>query len=282
MNSNQQQADYWSSEPGRKWITFENELDLVFEAVNAALIQRANPQPGEHVLDIGCGTGATARAFAPHLAPAGSITALDISEPLLEQARSRAVEGAVTSRYHLVDAQNETIPDAPFDLVTSRFGVMFFSDPVVAFKNIREHLRPGGRMVVAAWSNISGNPWFEEPRNGAVDQLGPMDASDPHAPGPLAFQDIARVTGLLKDAGFQNVVGEETVVTLSHPGPLERVASLASNIGPAARVLKKYKGGPQDIEAIKSFVHKKFLPFETPGAVLIPARLNFFLGENAD
>ncbi len=281
MTSNQQQADYWSSDPGRKWITFENELDIVFEAVNTALIARANPQPGENVLDIGCGTGATARAFASHLEPTGSITALDISEPLINQARSRADESPVTSHYHLVDAQNEQIPDAPFDLATSRFGVMFFSDPVVAFTNIRNHLKPGGRLVIAAWSNISGNPWFEEPRNGAVNRLGPMDISDPHAPGPLGFQDIERVTGILRDAGFQSVVGEEAEVILSHPGPLERVAALASNIGPAARVLKKYQGGPQDIEAIKNYVQDKFSPFETPEAVLIPARLNFFFGDNS-
>jgi SAM-dependent methyltransferase len=281
MTNNQQQTDYWSSDAGLKWIRFEKELDTVFEAVNAALIQRANPQPGEHVLDIGCGTGATAREFSVHLAPGGSITALDISEPLLLHARSRADECAVKSQYQLVDAQNDLIPQAPFDLVTSRFGVMFFSDPVVAFSNIRDHLKPEGRLVVVAWAKITGNPWFEAPRDGAVARLGPLDASRPHAPGPLGFQDVERVSSLLRDAGFQNVIAEEAEVILSHPGPLDDVAALASNIGPAARVLKKYNGGPEDVEAIKNYVSKKFKEFETNQAVRIPAQLNFFYGENS-
>ena len=281
MANNQQQADYWSSDPGLKWIKFEKELDTIFEAVNSALIQRADPKTGEHLLDIGCGTGATARAFSSYLAPGGSITALDISEPLLAHASSRANQCGVKSQYKLVDAQKDPIPRAPFDLVTSRFGVMFFSDPVAAFSNIRDHLKPGGRLMVAAWAKIKGNPWFEAPRDGAVAQLGPFEASNPHAPDPLSFQNVERVVGLLTDAGFQNVVGKEAEVILSHPGPLDDVAALASNIGPAARVLKKYNGGPEDIEAIKNYVHRKFQEFETTQAVRIPAQLNFFYGEKS-
>ncbi len=280
MTGNKQQADYWSSDPGLKWIKFENELDVVFEAVNEELIRRANPKPGEQVLDIGCGTGATSRTFSLHLAPGGSITALDISKPLLSQAKLRGGETLVTSRYHLIDAQQDQIPGAPFDLATSRFGVMFFSDPVTAFSNIRSHLRPGGRLVVSAWAEMAGNPWFEAPRDGAVAHLGPIEDSDPHAAGPLGFQDVGHVTGILKDAGFQNVVGETSEIVLSHPGPLDRVAALASSIGPAARILKKYNGSLEDVEAIKMYVFDKFLPFETPEGIRIPAKLNFFHGVN--
>jgi SAM-dependent methyltransferase len=276
MTSNETQADYWSSAPGLKWIRFEEELDLVFENVNAALIQRANPKPGERVLDIGCGTGATTRAFAAHLAPGGSATALDISEPLLSHANSRAGEAPVTNQYFLVDAQQDPIPCAPFDIAISRFGVMFFSDPVAAFRNIRKTLRPDGRLVIAAWAPIKGNPWFEAPRDGAVGRLGPADTSDPNAPGPLGFQNVGHVTGILKDAGFQQVVGETSEIVLAHPGPLDRIATLASNIGPAARILKKYCGDEDDIAAIKSYVLGEFRPYETLGGFRIPARLNFF------
>ena len=281
MTGNRQQADYWSSESGVKWITFEQELDVVFEAVNTALIQRAAPEPGEKVLDIGCGTGATTRAFSPHLVPNGRITALDISEPLISQSKLRAKDGPEISQYYLMDAQHEKIPGAPFDLVISRFGVMFFSNPVVAFSNIRRHMNPDGRLMIAAWAEITNNPWFESPRDAAVARLGPPDKSEPHAPGPLGFQNVKHVTGILSDAGFQNVTGETAEIELLHPGPLESVAALASNIGPAARRLKKYRGSEEDIEAIKLFVLNKFRPFETTQGIRIPARLNFFSAQNA-
>ena len=280
MSDNQQQADYWSSESGLKWILFEKELDLVFHAVDEALIQRSTPRSGENVLDIGCGTGATTRVFSSHLAPGGRICAIDISPPLIEQAKAHECETLVKSRYYLADAQTDRIPGAPFDLVVSRFGSMFFADPVAAFVNIRSHMKPGGRIALAAWAKAKGNPWFEAPRDGAVKRLGPMDPSDPNAPGPLGFQNVDHVTEVLKQAGFGDVVGETTNIVLAHPGPIDRVAELASNIGPAARILNKYQGNNKDIEAIKHYVLNEFLDFETPEGVRIPANLNFFGGCN--
>jgi SAM-dependent methyltransferase len=280
MQDNKIQANYWSSTPGLKWIKFEEELDVVFDQVNQELIRRANPQSGEHVLDIGCGTGATSRAFSQHLAPDGSVTALDISEPLLKHAESRSAGSAVDSRYCFLDAQQDVIPGAPFDIVTSRFGIMFFSDPVSAFVNIRRHLTKNGRLIVAAWAPMKGNPWFEVPRNAAVAQLGPPDPSYPNAPGPLGFQNLEYVVDILKQAGFQDVVGETAEVTLRYPGPLREVAALASNIGPAARILKKYAGSNADIEAIRRTVMEEFRVFKSPTCIEIPAQLNFFVSSN--
>lgn len=282
MLGNKAQADYWSSESGLKWVMFERELDLMFHAVDEALIQRAMPQPSENVLDIGCGTGVTSRAFSSCIAPDGEISAVDISRPLIEQARGHADETSVKSRYHLADAQSDQIPGTPFDLVISRFGSMFFADPIAAFVNIRGHMKPGGRLVLAAWAKAKGNPWFETPRDGAVQRLGPMELSDPNAPGPLGFQNVDHVTAILNQAGFREVVGETSKVELAHPGPIDRVAALASNIGPAARVLKKYNGTDNDIEAIKRYVVEKFRDFESELGVRIPANLNFFEARNPD
>lgn len=276
MDDNQLQADYWSSNSGLKWITFENELDVVFESVNEELIKRARPKPGENILDIGCGTGATSRAFSHHLAIGGSITSLDISAPLLKHAEVRAKEAAIKVRCCLLDAQRDAIPGAPFDIATSRFGVMFFSDPVSAFDNLRKHLKTGGRLVVAAWAPINGNPWFQVPRDAAASRLGPPDIASPNAPGPLGFQDLDYTIGVLQRAGFHNASGEVADVIFRHPGPIEQVAALAANIGPAARILKKYQGGEDDIAAIREKVLDEFRVFETIDGICIPARLNFF------
>jgi SAM-dependent methyltransferase len=280
MGENRAQAEYWRSAPGQKWIQFEDELDIVFEAVNEALVARAQPNSSERVVDIGCGTGATTRAFSKCLGPEGSVTAIDISEPLLARARARAAETAAHTTYLLNDAQTDTMEGDPFDLATSRFGVMFFADPVAAFANIRSWLHPDGRLVVAGWAAIDGNPWFEVPRDAAMAQLGPPDPSDPNGPGPLGFQNIGHVSDVLMGAGFADINTECAEVTLRHPGPIERVAALAVNIGPAARILKKYGGDSKDIEAIAASVLSDFQKFKTSEGVRIPARLNFFSARN--
>ncbi|SHK65917.1 Ubiquinone/menaquinone biosynthesis C-methylase UbiE [Shimia gijangensis] len=279
MQPNQAQALYWSSESGQKWIWFETELDLVFSAVDDALIKRAATQPGERILDIGCGTGATTRAFVPRVAPSGKITAVDISPAFVSHARDRAKLTADNTEFVVADAQSAEISGAPFDLVISRFGSMFFADPVEAFRNILKQMKPAGRLTIAAWAKAKGNPWFEAPKSAAVKILGPLDQSNPNAPGPLGFQNVEHVVGILKEAGFQNVEGETATVELAHPGPVERVAALASNIGPAARIIKKYDGSAGDIEAITEFVVADFRKFVGSEDIRIPANLNFFTAQ---
>ncbi|MEH6359297.1 MAG: class I SAM-dependent methyltransferase [Amylibacter sp.] len=280
MAENQSQLDYWNSASGQKWIKFEDELDVVFGAVNEALIARAQPKFGERVIDIGCGTGATTRAFTQHLGQEGYVTAIDISEPLLSRARFRAKDVTVRTEYLLMDAQTDQIEGGPFDLATSRFGVMFFTDVIAAFQNIRSTLRPGGRLVVVGWAAMQDNPWLQVPRDGAATRLGQADKSDPNSPGPLGFQNTEHVTDLLEKAGFCEVAAERSLVTLRHSGPVETIAALASNIGPAARILKQYDGSQEDIEAIISHVSTNFQDFETPEGFKIPAWLNFFSAVN--
>ena len=158
MKGNQTQADYWSSKSGLKWIEFESELDVVFRSVDQTLVEWSDPLPGECVLDIGCGTGATTRKFTSHVGPGGSICAVDISAPLIEHARQRAKQTVIEAKYLLADAQTDQFPAAPFDLVISRFGSMFFADPIAAFVNIRRQMKPGGRLALAAWAQAKGNP----------------------------------------------------------------------------------------------------------------------------
>ena len=276
MQDNQAQADYWSSESGLKWIEFEDELNLIFGAVDRKLIDLSDPVPSERVLDIGCGTGATSREFSKHIGSNGTICAVDISSPLIAHARGLSSKSPSEIQYHLADAQSDKIPGGPFDLVFSRFGSMFFADPVEAFNNIRQRMKQDGRIVLAAWAKAKGNPWFEVPQKGAEERLGPLDQSDPNAPGPLGFQNTNHVVSILEQAGFESITSETIRVDLVHPGPVERVAALASNIGPAARVIKKYKGAAIDIEEITRYVTASYRRFVDVAGVRIPANLNFF------
>jgi len=287
---NADQVTYWNEVAGPKWVAMQREIDSSLAAAIDVLLERARPAEIEagdgeapRLLDVGCGTGATSFAFAAAAGPAARITGIDISRPMLDLAeRQRVALGLEGVRFLLADAQlhdfgatDEAGP--PFDLLVSRFGVMFFADPVAAFRNLATALRPGGRAVFAAWAPMAANPWFEIPRNAAAARLGPPPETPPRAPGPMAFQEIPYVLGILEAAGFTACRGEEVAVTLHNPGSLEEVALMATNLGPSARILKAYEGTAADVEAIAAAVTEAFRPYvRAEGGVGLPATLTLF------
>ena len=272
MVVNRDQRDYWSGAPGKKWLTFEDGLDTVFRNVNKAILSAAQPLRGARMLDIGCGTGALSLDCAA-LSVDGTVTGIDISAPLLDRARTRAAHG-IGAAFRLADAQEDKIDGGPFDLCVSRFGVMFFSDPVAAFVNLRQHMAPGGRAVLFAWAPMAVNPWFGIPSACAIHRLGPVPQSPSHAPGPLGWADLDYATGLLRSAGWSEVEGTEVVVDLHHPDGHRAAAHVAASVGPAARVLKHHEGSAADEAAIAAAVEAAFAAFDTPDGFRLPARLH--------
>jgi SAM-dependent methyltransferase len=276
-SANPDQEYYWNSASGKKWITFQAGIDATFSRINERLLERARPEIGNQVLDIGCGTGATSMDFARAVGSEGTIVGIDISQQLISLAEERRSESGLNQiAYQLADAQTYGFKVNQFDLLTSRFGVMFFEHPISAFENLSTALRPGGRIVFASWAGIAGNPWFEVPRDAAVEQLGKPSALPPTNPGPLAFADIKYVLDILDKAGFAECRGEEERVYMTNPGSVEEVAHLASNIGPAARILKEFDGSNEDVVEIGREVAKSFENFSHEGGVRIPANINFF------
>lgn len=274
---NADQIEFWNSPAGEKWIRFEERLDGGLGAVKERLLERANVTAGEHVVDIGCGTGATTLELAGMAGGGGSVLAVDVSRPLLERAAARAASaGLANVSFKLADAQTHAFSPSSADLVVSRFGVMFFADPVAAFANIVRVLKPGGRVSFVSWASLDANPWFKIPRDAAIARLGQPAPTDPDAPGPLAFRDISRVAGILQDAGLSDVRGSEELVNLKFPGTLEDAADLASNLGPASRIAKEKGASLEDIAAIASAVAEQIADMVVADGVSIPARLNFF------
>ena len=188
-------------------------------AVTKPLLEKVAPQPGERVLEIGCGGGLVAIEIAKAVAPVGSVLGFDISEPLVGLATRRATKaGAGNVRFIAGDAQTDTMPGAPFDVVVSQFGVMFFADPVAAFAHIRRHLRPGGRLVFACWQSMRENAWF--PGAVVAKYLAappPPAANDGPPPGPFAFASAAYVGDVLTGAGFGDVTCETLTVDVAVP-----------------------------------------------------------------
>jgi SAM-dependent methyltransferase len=274
---NSAQADYWNSESGYQWIAQETFLDAAMAAILGRLLERTDIRREESLLDIGCGTGASTLAAALKTGPEGHVTGLDIAGQLLDRARQRSDEaGHRNTRFVLADAQTHPFVPESFDAIISRFGLMFFASPVAAFANMARGLKPDGRLVFAAWGPVAGNPWFSIPRDAAVARLGKPAPADPFAPGPLAFQDMDRVTKLMEQGGLTEVRGKAEMVPLIPPVTAREAAATATRVGPAARIMKEFSGTEADAAAIETAVAEAFMKFETEKGISVPATINFF------
>ncbi|MCL6282169.1 methyltransferase domain-containing protein [Ruegeria sp. 2012CJ41-6] len=275
---NADQLEYWSTSPsGVKWLTYEDHLDAAMATALDLVLDRAALQPGERVLDIGCGTGASLLAAAGKVGPAGAVLGLDISTPFLDRAQSRADHAGMRNiAVRQADAQVALFDGPPWDVLISRFGVMFFTDPQAAFANLALALRPGGRMCFAAWGGVSDNPWFRLPFEAATRRLGTAPASDPDAPGPMGFQNAGRVTALMQAAGLDAVTCDAVDLLMTPLGTAEEVADLCLRVGPASRVMTHFEGTQADAQAIREDLIARLQPFATPAGLRIPARINLF------
>jgi len=239
------------------------------------LFTRADLQPGEHVLDIGCGTGASTLQAAQRVGREGFVLGADISPTMLTHAKTRS-KGMENVAFTVADAAEHAFDPQGFDLLISRFGVMFFADPVAAFSNMLNGLKPGAYVTFAAWGQIPRNPWFTMAAQAAKAELGAPPAVDPDEPGPFAFRDVERVTDILARAGFSEIACEVADVKLTPPGTVAEVANMASSVGPAARTVEFFQGSEADAAAIARRVATAFGAFETAEGVQVPAEINFF------
>ncbi len=234
---NEAMRDYWNGDVGRTWVDMQARMDVSLGPVAAALLEAAAAAPGERVLDIGCGAGDTSLALATAVLPDGHVLGVDVSAPLLDRARERA-EGT-TAAFVEADAAS-FVTTLRFDLIVSRFGVMFFDDPGAAFAHIHGLAEPGGRLVFACWRTPAENRWATLPIR-ALDGLLPAPApGDPHAPGPFAFADAARVTGILTAAGWRDVTATPFDFAMrmgDGPDAAAMATDFALRIGPAARAI---------------------------------------------
>ena len=201
---NADQIAYWNGPSGRRWTARQDMQDAVFAPISDRLYARAHFAPGQSVIDVGCGCGATTLDIARRIAPNGSAIGVDVSEPMIGRARERApADGG--PEFLLADATTYDFAPEAADLLFSRFGVMFFADPVLAFANMRKGLKRGGRVAFACWREPKLNPWQTVSLKAACKHVPRLPDAAPDAPGPFSFADPVRLHGILEAAGYDRI-----------------------------------------------------------------------------
>lgn len=236
---NRDQSALWNGAGGQAWVVAQETLDAMFAPFEQVLLDEARAcslAKAAQVLDIGCGTGATTLALARGLGPAVLCEGLDISGPMIELARARAQrEGLSSARFTQGDAQLHALAPASYALLVSRFGVMFFDDPVAAFANLRKAARAGAHLRCIAWRSPAENPFMTVAEKAAAPYLPNLPPRQPGAPGQFAFADRERVAGLLAASGWVGIDIQPLDVncTLSEEGLMRFI----SRLGPVGQAL---------------------------------------------
>jgi SAM-dependent methyltransferase len=199
-----QQAALWNGPSGHAWVEAQQVLDQMFKPMEAALVDAVRASDATRILDVGCGTGTTTLAVAQLLGARGHCTGVDLSAPMIAKARARAEQGGLSAEFIDADAQNHAFASASFDMLISRFGVMFFDQPTLAFANLRGAMHDGASMCLIAWRSAAENPFMTVAERAAAPLLE-LPARQPGAPGQFAFADRQHVAAILEESGWNEI-----------------------------------------------------------------------------
>jgi SAM-dependent methyltransferase len=236
---NEAEIAYWNSAGGRRWVERQQSQDIVLGPILQATLERAELRQGERVVDIGCGTGASSIALAERIGLSGQVLGVDVSAPMLACAAERLPPGAPI-KFVRADATTYRFESAAFDLLFSRFGVMFFAEPARAFANLRAALKPSGRLAFACWRKFDENPWLQVPLRcyrgleglfdpAALEHVPPLPRPDPEDPGPFSFaseQRVHRAKMAARRSAFSRQVCRTTIYFFIFPPASSRFSSI--------------------------------------------------------
>ncbi|MFF7731902.1 methyltransferase domain-containing protein [Streptomyces sp. NPDC007984] len=231
-SSGDEQAARWNGPSGHAWVDLQGLLNGMFRPIEELLVDAVAAEHAASVLDVGCGTGSVTRAIARQV---GHCVGVDISGPMIEEARARAEQEGVPASFVLADAQEYAFEPAAFDAVVSRFGVMFFHDPVRAFANLRSTVKDGAGLRCVVWRGPEENPFMTTAERAAAPVLPELPARRPDQPGQFAFADPERVHRILAESGWAGATLEpvDVVCTL----PEKELVTYFTRLGPLGTVL---------------------------------------------
>jgi ubiquinone/menaquinone biosynthesis C-methylase UbiE len=235
---NAEQIEYWNQQAGRQWVDANAKLDQMLAPFGQAAQDGAKLQAGERVLDVGCGVGQTTLELARRVGATGSVLGVDISTPMLAKAQERArAAGLSNVRFENADAQVHAFTPNGVDVVFSRFGVMFFADPVAAFANLRRAAKEGAELHLLAWRGAADNPFMTTAERAAAPLLPTLPARKPDGPGQFAFADAQRVRRILDDSGWAEIDIQPIEAACSFPE--SELVRYLSRLGPLGLFLQE-------------------------------------------
>jgi SAM-dependent methyltransferase len=264
---NAQQIEFWNEQGGPRWVEHQERIDPLLAPFGLRAMERAGIRPGQRVIDVGCGCGHTTLELARRVSDSGEVLGVDVSGVMLERARERARESAARNASFLrADAQTHGFEADSFDLLFSRFGIMFFADPVAAFANLRRALRRSGGLAFVCLQALARSPYMWIPFSAAAKHLEIPPPPPADAPGPFAFADPERVRRILEGAGFADVAIEPFEAELCvGGGDLDSAVQVLLGVGPTARLL--LEADPERRALVASAVRDAIAPYATPEGV---------------
>lgn len=278
LSSNSAQVDYWNAGAGQTWAQFQEQLDRQLAPLGHEAMRALAPSQGERIVDIGCGCGQTSLDLAVRVGSEGSVSGVDISRPMLEVALRRPRPSSIVHvDFQRLDAQIDDLGQHAFDAAFSRFGVMFFSDPVTAFANIRTSLKSKGRLGFVCWRPLQENLWMRAPLEAALPFLPPVPPPDPAAPGPFAFADASRLRTILSDAGFGSIAIDPFDASIGG-ADIEQSLNLTFKVGPLGAALREH---PEHVDKVADAVRDVLSKHATSNGVFMPAAVWIVLAKTS-
>jgi SAM-dependent methyltransferase len=252
-----EQAKLWNGSAGCAWVEAQTLLDRILQPFEDLLVAAVCASGARRVLDVGCGTGSTTRGIARLLDANRACVGVDISEQMIATARMLAEQEGVPAKFICADAQTHAFERASFDMIMSRFGVMFFADPVRAFANLRDAASKDATLCFIAWRSPAENRFMTTAERAAAHLLPNLPARRADAPGQFGFADARRVQSILAESGWTDI--DIQPIDIECTLPESELSRYGARLGPVGVALREVD--PRTRDEVVAVVRTAFEPY---------------------